>query len=255
MAKQMMFYEQALPLSASRHADLCVEAGSGYAFASNASAVPIMAAEFIPAASEYAIVFTAIGDEVVPAVVLGLRADQNLYLGTDGKWNAKYVPAFIRRYPFVFSTSADRKTLTLCIDETYAGFNREGKGQRLFGADGTPAEYTQKVLAFLQNFQTHFLRTRQFCQRLKALDVLEPNAVRLSGGSGANVAVGGFLVVNRKKLRGLPAEKLLELAKSDEMELLHLHLYSLRNFAEVKDRMVEGLPGDAAAAVGAGVVH
>lgn len=242
MAKQLLFYESAVPVSAARHADLSVETGAGYAFAAHASAVPIMALEFIPAAAEYAIVFAPVGDEVFPAVVLGLRTDQNLYLDHDAKWHAKYVPAFIRRYPFVFSTSADRKTLTLCIDEAYAGFNREGKGERLFGADGKPAAYTQRVLKFLQDFQSHFQRTRLFCQRLKALGVLEPTGVQVSGAGGEKLSLGGFLVVNRKKLREVPDEKLLAMAKSDELELLHLHLYSLRNFAEMKDRLVGTLP-------------
>jgi hypothetical protein len=239
MAKQLMFYESAVPVSAARHADLSVETGTGYAFASHASAVPIMALEFITAASEYAIVFTAVGEEIFPAVVLGMRSDQNLYLGADGKWSAKYVPAFIRRYPFVFSTSADRKTLTLCIDESYAGLNREGKGQRLFDEERKPAAYTQRVLKFLQDFQTHFQRTRQFCQRLKDLGVLESSGVQVTAAGGEKISLGGFMVVNRKKLREVPDDKLLAMAKSDELELLHLHLYSLRNFAEMKDRLAD----------------
>lgn len=244
MAKQLMFYESAVPVSAARHADLSVETGTGYAFASHASAVPIMALEFITAASEYAIVFTAVGEEIFPAVVLGMRTDQNLYLGTDGKWSAKYVPAFIRRYPFVFSTSADRKTLTLCIDESYAGFNRDGKGQRLFDDERKPAAYTQRVLKFLQDFQAHFQRTRQFCQRLKDLGVLEPTGVQVTAAGGEKISLGGFMVVNRKKLREVPDDKLLAMAKSDELELLHLHLYSLRNFAEMKDRLADSAAGE-----------
>ena len=242
MAKQLLFYENAVPVSAARHADLSIETGAGYAFASHASAVPIMALEFIAAASEYAIVFAPIGDEIFPAVVLGLRTHQKLYVGQDAKWDAKYVPAFIRRYPFVFSTSADRKTLTLCIDESYAGLNREGQGQRLFDAEGKPAAYTQRVLKFLQDFQSHFQRTRLFCQRLKELDVLEPTGVQVTAAGGEKTSLGGFLVVNRKKLRSVPDDKLLAMAKSDELELLHLHLHSLRNFAEMKDRLVGNLP-------------
>ena len=250
MTKQLLFYENAVPVSASWHADLRVETGAGYAFASHASAVPIMAVEIIAAASEYAIVFTAVGEEVVPAVVLGLRTDQNLYLGPDGKWNAKYVPAFIRRYPFVFSTSADRKTLTLCIDESYAGLKREGDGKRLFDEERKPTAYTQRVLKFLQDFQAHFQRTRLFCQKLNDLGVLERTGVQMTASSGEKASIGGFLVVSRKKLRDLPAEKLVDLAKSDELELLHLHLYSLRNFAEMKDRLIGTPPADPEDAVG-----
>ena len=203
-----------------------------------------MALEFIPAASEYAIVFAPIGEEVFPAVVLGMRTDENLYLGQDAKWNAKYVPAFIRRYPFVFSTSEDRKTLTLCIDESYAGLNREGKGQRLFDEDRKPAAYTQRVLKFLQDFQAHFQRTRLFCQRLKEIGVLEPTGVQVTAAGGEKFSLGGFLVANRKKLREVPDEKLLAMAKSDELELLHLHQYSLRNFAEMKDRLIGAMPAE-----------
>ncbi|MES2992164.1 MAG: SapC family protein [Pseudomonadota bacterium] len=242
MTKQLLFYENAVPVSAARHADLSIETGAGYAFASHASAVPLMALEFITAASEYAIVFAPIGDEIFPAVVLGLRTDQNLYLDQNAKWDAKYVPAFIRRYPFVFSTSADRKTLTLCIDESYKGLNRVGEGERLFDEERKPAAYTQRVLKFLQEFQSHFQRTRQFCQRLKELGLLEPTGVQVTAAGGEKMSLGGFLVVNRKKLRSVPDDKLLAMAKSDELELLHLHLYSLRNFAEMKDRLSGSLP-------------
>lgn len=244
MSKQMMFYEQAVPVSASRHADVSVESGTGYGFASHASAVPLMAVEFLLAATEYAIVFTTVGDEVLPAAVLGLNSEQNLYLGPDARWNAKYVPAFIRRYPFVFAAGPDRKTLTLCIDEASAGFNRSGKGQALFDAEKKPTPYTERVLKFLQVFQTHFLRTRQFCQRVKELDILEPTTVRVRGPGGETHALGGFHVVSRKKLRDAPLDKIGPLLKTDELELLYLHLYSLRNFSDMKDRLIGNPPGE-----------
>lgn len=244
MTKQLMFYENAVPMSASRHADASVEPGTGYAFASHASAVPIMAVEFLLAATEYAIVFTPVGEDILPAVVLGLRNEQNLYLGQDDKWKAKYVPAFIRRYPFVFSASADKKTLALCIDESSAGFNREGKGQALFDSEKKPTAYTERVLKFLQAFQTHFQRTQLFCKRVKELGILEPTTVRVAGPGGEKLAVGGFLVVDRKKLRDVPADKVAELLKTDELELLYLHLYSLRNFADMKDRLIGSLPSE-----------
>ena len=47
---------------------------------------------------------------VMPAVILGLRNDENLYLSDKNAWQAKYLPAFIRRYPFAFSSQDDGKT-------------------------------------------------------------------------------------------------------------------------------------------------
>jgi hypothetical protein len=255
MTKQMMFYEHATPLSASRHADLSVEPAAGYGFAAHASAVPLMAVEFLAAATEYAIVFSSIGDELFPSVVLGLRSDQNAYVGQDEQWQAKYVPAFVRRYPFVFAHGSDSKTLALCVDESFVGVNRDGRGKRLFDEAGKPTDYTQQVLKFLQDFQAHFQRTRQFCKRLKDLQLLEPSAVRVAAPDGKSLAVGGFSVVDRKKIKALPAEQLAELVNSDELELLYLHLYSLRNFSNMKNRMAEGQAGETGDATPSALAH
>lgn len=41
------------------------------------------------------------------AVILGMRDKENLFFDATGTCQAKYVPAFVRRYPLVFSTSSD----------------------------------------------------------------------------------------------------------------------------------------------------
>ena len=61
-------------------------------------------------------------------------------------------------------------------------------------------------------------------------------------GSGEKLSLTGFMAVNRAKLKTIPGDKLAELAKTDELELLYLHLYSMRNFS--------GLPGRLAIAQG-----
>jgi hypothetical protein len=244
MPKQLLIYESAVPVSAARHGKMCLDPDRTYAFSAGVNAVPLMAVEFIRAATEYAIVFAATGEDVLPAAVLGVRPDQNLYLSADAHWQAKYIPAFIRRYPFVFSASDDRKTLTLCIDESHPGLNREGRGQPLFGEDAKASPYTQQVLKFLQQYQAHFERTRLFCKRLKDLGLLEPMQAQVVTPAGEKLTLGGFMVVSRAKLRALDGEALAALAKTDELELLYLHLYSMRNFSDVKDRLIGALAPD-----------
>ena len=241
MAKQLLIYETAVPLSAARHGNVSLDAKADYSFSAGINAVPLMAVEFILAATEYAIVFAAAGDDVIPAAVLGVRGDQNLYLTADAHWQAKYIPAFIRRYPFVFAASEDKKTLTLCIDETHPGVNRDGKGQKLFDDQGKPSDYTQSVLKFLQEYQAHFERTRLFGKHLKDLGLLEPMQAKVTTPKGEQLTLGSFMVVSRVKLRALEPEALARLAKTDELELAYLHLYSMRNFNEVKDRLIGAL--------------
>ncbi len=45
------------------------------------------------------------------------------------------------------------------------------------------------------------------------------------------------MAVNRDKLKALPGETLAELAKTDELELIYLHLHSLRNFEHLRVRL------------------
>lgn len=239
MSKQLLIYKSAAPISSARHKDHAVEPVGGYGFSAGINAVPLTAVEFLPAASEYAVVFTIAGEEVTPAVVLGIKADENLYLNSDSTWKARYVPAFVRRYPFVFSASQDNKTLTLCIDEEYPGLNTEGRGQRFFNEDGKPTTYLEGVLKFLQEYQAQYERTRVFCKRIKDLNLLEPMQAQVTTPSGAKMTLSGFHAVSRNKLRNLPADALTTMAKNDELELLYLHLYSMRNFETVKDRIIE----------------
>ncbi len=47
---------------------------------------------------------------------------------------------------------------------------------------------------------------------------------------GQRRSLSGFMAVNRQKLKKLAANKLAELASTDELELIYLHLQSLNHF-------------------------
>lgn len=238
MSTQLLIYETAVPVSSGRHGKCSVEAGNNYAFARNVNSIPLMAVEFPQAAPEYAIVFAANGENVVPVVILGARQNENLYLSADHQWKAQYIPAFVRRYPFVFSSSADGQTFTLCVDEAFPGLNYQGRGKALFDAEGKPTAYVDNVLKFLQEYRAQFMRTEAFCKKLQAHGLLEPMQAQFTLADGEKMSIAGFSVVNRDKLKGLSAETLLELARTDELELIYLHLQSMRNFTAVKDKLV-----------------
>jgi hypothetical protein len=236
MAPQLLIYERALPVSSARHGKWSVEVGNDYSFSKTVNSVPLLAVEFPNATGEYPIVFAGSGDTVMPAVILGLRGQENLFL-SDNAWKANYIPAFVRRYPFVFSSNADNSQFTLCIDEAFHGFNQDGKGARLFTDEGKPSAYVENVLKFLQEYQVQFLRTQAFCKKIKELNLLDPMQAEVTLPAGARTALTGFQAINRQRLKELSGDKLAELAKTDELELIYLHLSSLRNFNTLKDRL------------------
>lgn len=230
MSKQLLIYSRAQAVNSQRHREWSVKAGDNFEFARDVNSVPLTAVEFVTASSEYPIVFAGSEDQLMPLVVMGVRDKENLFITEDGKIDAQYVPAFLRRYPFVFSSQDEGKNFTLCIDETFDGCNQDNLGERLFDSEGEQTQYLNNVLEFLKEYQLHFARTQAFCKKLQELELLEPMGAQFTPPQGEKVTLTGFYAVNRKKLKELPAEQMEQLVKNDGMELIFLHLYSLRNF-------------------------
>lgn len=236
MAKQLLIYERATPITARRHRDWSVAPTRDFSFVREVNSVPLVASEFMSAAHEYPVVFAGEGDAIMPSAVFGIAAE-NAFVGPDGQWTGRYIPAFLRRYPFVFSRSEDGATFTLCIDEEHAGLNQEGRGERLFDSDGARTQYLESMLAFSREYQAQFERTRRFCQKLRELNLLEPAQAqfRLPGGRTASLA--GFHTVSREKLKALDDARLAEMARGDELELIYAHLHSLSNVTPMAERL------------------
>lgn len=236
MTTQLLFYERTVPVSQERHGDWSIRTGTDYRFARHVNSVPLLATEFQSAAAEYTIVFTGTDEAVMPALILGVREEENLFVSNTGSWLAKYVPAFVRRYPFVFSINDEGRTFTLCIDEEFAGWNQEGRGERLFDSDGERTLYLKGVLGFLQAFQVQHRSTQAFCNKLRELNLLEQMAAQFTSNTGQGMSLTGFMAVNRESLKGISGEQLSEMAKADELELVYTHLQSMRNFSLTFDR-------------------
>jgi hypothetical protein len=145
-----------------------------------------------------------------------------------------------RRHPCAVATARARP------DEAFPGFNQSGRGKRLFGDDGKPTPYVEDVLKFLGQYQREFQRTQAFCKKLKDLNLLELMQAQIKLGSGERMALGGFSVVDRARLKTLSGDVLAQLVQSDELELIYAHLVSMRNFATVRDRLAEAQPAPSA---------
>lgn len=237
MSNSMLFYKNVAPLNKQRHADWSVKGTDSFGFSKMINSVPLTAVEFPLASREFSIVFAKSKDGIMPIAVLGVRNGENVFVDDSGVWQASYIPAFIRRYPFIFSTTDNGETLTLCLDEDYSGCgeNADG-GERLFTEAGENTEYLEKVVAFLKEYQTHLDRTRNFCDRLDKLGILEPMGAQFKTPDGQDGTLSGFLVVSREKLKALEPEKVAELVKTDELEMIYLHLNSMQNIKEAVKR-------------------
>ena len=226
-SRQAPFFANAVPVSRERHAALSLEPVGGYSFASKTNSVPIVATEFAQVAKEYPIVYVKSGDGVTPVALFGVGQDENRFVAADGAWKGRYVPAFLRRYPFVLAESSEPGKLVLCIDEAYAGLNKSGRGQPLFGMDGKPSAILDDATKFLRSLRTYAAQTVRFGQAVRAAGILSRARIEASGSNGKKAAIAGALVVDRRKLKELPADALSDLARRGYLELIYLHLASL----------------------------
>ena len=236
MSTQLLFYKNAVPVSSEKHANTCVKSGSDFSFAKKVNSVPLVASEFAEAGAEFPIVFAGEGENIVPTAVLGAMGSENAYILEDGTWSARYVPSFIRRYPFVFSHQTAEGQLILHVDETFEGVNTDGRGERLFDSDGNQTQYLKNVLAFLQDYQLKFNRSQVYCKRLAENDLLRPMEAQFTLPGGERRSLTGFLTVDREKLKALDTDVLTTMMRTDELECTFLHLASLRHFASVAER-------------------
>lgn len=236
----LLIYQNVVTLDRERHRHLKLKGQDSARFAAAVHAVPLVAVEFAEAAREYPIVFArgaTVDDkpgELLCYALTGLHEGQNLYLDAAGQWAAQYVPAFIRRYPFVFAeTGADQ--LSVCIDESYAGFG-DSLGEPLFDEVGEPAPLLKGALDLLTDYQRQVQLTGAFLKTLDAAEVLMQSELRADFVDGSKALVQGLLVVDEDRLKQLPATTLQEWLASGELGLLYAHLLSLGNVRQLVQR-------------------
>jgi hypothetical protein len=234
----LLLYERPVALSRDAHRRLRLRAsGASYAYASRTNSVPLVCSEFPAAVNEYPIVFA--GDdnnEALPVALLGLRQNENVFVSPEGAWDAIYVPAFVRRYPFLLAAKPDPDDFTVCIDEAYPGFAGGGEGEPLFAEDGVEAPALKQAIEFLNNFHGELKRTQAFIERLKALDLLIPRVIQFSPKNSSPCVLQGFAVVDEQRLAALDDRQAGELMRTGYMRWIYAHLLSLANVTGLSRR-------------------
>lgn len=237
---EVLFYERPVPLNRTAHKDLRLKGLPSVKFAANAHSVPLTGVEFPAVARDLPILFAGTSvEDAGPMALLGLRQNENLLVDANGQWEPNtYVPAFVRRYPFVLAEKpegAEGDDFTVFLDEAYEGFG-DTEGERLFLEDGSDSEMLTKAVGFLGEFQQHIARTRWFMEQLRKHDLLEPRNIRLEKDGNA-INLNGLFVVNEEKLRQLDEKTAYEFAKEGVFGWIYAHLLSLPNIDRLAMRL------------------
>ena len=244
------FYNQVAPLNRERHRKLRLRMDGKASFAADRHFVPLTAVEFYEAARDYPVVFAG-GEDASPLAMLGLRTGENLFVGADGHWaDGVYVPAFVRRYPFILARAGEEANYTVCVDESYEGFS-ETEGTPLFDEEGKESEQVSRIMKFLNDYLIETERTRRFVERLNALELLSVQSMQVQDRSGRTYALRDFRMVDEKKLKELDDATLGDLHRAGYLGCIYAHLVSLGNAVRLAARLPAAEPAGGSTADGA----
>ena len=232
-----LFYAQPALLDPSRCGAWRLVPGD-LGFAAATPSVPLMASEFLAAARSYPIVFAA-GD-LAPVAVMGLQTE-NLFVD-GGAWAEDvYMPAYMRRYPFVLIESPDKQSFALGIDAASDRVAHDGDAGAALFENGQPSELTRQALEFCGLFSNDHRRTRAFTEALGEAGVLVDRRADIALPDGRKLGLDGFKVIDPQALLALPDETVLAWHKSGWLALAHAHLASLDLFQALLQRQARRL--------------
>ncbi len=223
---QPLFFKEAVVLTSTLHAKSSFKAESNYLFAAQTNSIPLAMSEFELAASSYPIVFA--GTDAI--AVTGLTAENNVFVDKKGQWDMRsYIPAYVRKYPFLFHISDDSDTFTLCIEK--ANIADDDSGIPFFEKE-KPTQLINDNLEFCKNFQAAWNQTQQFVSTLVELDLLIERRADLQTPDGESSSLSGFNVIDKDKYNALTDAELNNLPR-EFVSAINSHFVSMSRWQSI----------------------
>ncbi len=241
LSGKVLLYQNPEPLSYEQHSSLGLKTPKRpFDFLSGSHIVPLTINEFAMAASNFPIIFA--GEEKVALAVMGIKPGENLFVQEDGSYQLDaYVPAYVRRYPFVLANAEDDDRMIVCIDRAASSISE--KADRPFFNGETPSEYTKEAFEFLKTFEQNRKMTEEVINVIKEYDLFEKKEVNyqpqnVEGKGQTAQKLADYFSVSEEKLKKLPKEKQSELMEKGYMGVIYAHLVSLTNWQPIINKAI-----------------
>lgn len=231
-ASGVLFYNNVVPLNRDHHRGFRMNTGADrFAFARSSHVIPALVDEFVAASGTLPIVFTVGTAEFVPVFLVGLRTNVNALVNDAGNWDGDYIPAYVRRYPFIIGEVTGAEPLA-CIDDT-ASVQHDG-GQTMFDDEGRETQALVERIQFANDYMRSAQRNTEFVKLLTELNLFRTVSidVKLSGGEG--LSIQGFMTVDVQKLDALSQEDFGRLRAGGFLAPIYAHLASLNCIERIR---------------------
>lgn len=192
---------------------------------------PLGIGEFYEACKDYPILFTKNQEGDWLAIALFGFNDKNVSLDENKRFKrGKYVPAFLRRYPFMLVQNEGTEGFSLGIEEeALEELNATNQARALFKDDKTPSDLTKNTLDFLVRFQGEMQACNALIKELYKWELLVQKSANVVDEEGKSHTINGFYTVDEEKLNRLNERKKLDICKKGATPFITAHLISLSN--------------------------
>lgn len=227
-----LFYQKPTALDKKLHNGFSLSDKLDFSFASKVNAVPINLIELPNIMQTYPVAFSSTNPST-PLAILGLKDGENLFVNDKGEWLTNtYIPAYVRRYPFIFSQDNKGEKLTLCVDDA-KGILVKNKKRPFFDKDDQPTDMVKSALEFCKSYQVASTQTMEFAQAIEKSGILEDRHAEIKTNDGKVLSLSGFRQINERSLKTLDDATILKWHKNYWMRFIYAHLLSTGNWQKL----------------------
>jgi hypothetical protein len=224
------------------HKDLRIIRDYSLQYGDKDASVVTFPQEFRSIQNEYPIFFQKNPENgrFVPLALLGLRQHENLFL-TENNWDANYIPASVKRKPFLIGVHAPKpgeqtQSRMVYVDMDSPRLSQTG-GEPVFLPQGGYSPYLEGVIELLEYIQYGTELTERFVDELLQYDLLESITLEITLKNGENNKITGFYTINEDKLAALDAAAVVSLHNKGYMEFIYMLLASHSNVLKLINRL------------------
>lgn len=236
LSGQMFLFEKPELINKESHGDLGVTLPEKrFEYCAGVRGIPLTVSEIPAAMKDYPIVFASM-EQLIPIAIVGLIDDVNLFVDEKGEWELnRYVPGYVRRYPFGVAAETGGERIAIVIDRAYSGLQQGGE-MPLF-ENGEPTDNTKQAIEFCKGYEEDRFRTEQFSNQIRDLNIISGQTAQYTPqGQTEPRTFAEYVCIDEKALKEIPADKLGELRDAGILPMLYAMVMSLGNWRTLLSR-------------------
>lgn len=225
-------------LNKDKHRQLRIKTGYAAEFGDAVMYAVTYPIEFRDIQSCYPILFTKDPNTggFFAAAVLGFEADQNLFLNGD-RWDAAYVPALVKRQPFLLATSGEGENTSpvVSLDLDHPRVSRD-EGEALFNDDGSATDFLNQSVALLEKIHRGLQHGKGFIDTLLQHELLEQITLDIAFNDGSKKTLQGFYSIAEERLYQLEGDVLESLNRAGYLQPVFMAVASMSRIRDIIER-------------------